>query len=187
MTRTGEQEVRNHLDLTVPLRACHAGWGKRSAVRMTAGDGRGEASCVASRDKETPGVLPTLDADKTRKGARPEGYEQGLYWDMMKGWRKRWKRVMKGSQSAELVVGLEAQGTARTQGGPSEVATHEVRVDRAGQRAHRHWADWQSRVHSTARRKELERDSAGDTFFAVWLEWSHVAVRSKDNACLRLR
>jgi hypothetical protein len=83
---------------------------------------------------------------------------------------------MNCSQSAELVVGLEPQGTARTQGGPSEVT--KLGLIGAGQRAHRHWDDWQSRVHSTARRKELERDSAGDTLFAVWLEWSHVAVRT---------
>jgi hypothetical protein len=45
MTHTGEQQVRNHLGLTDPLRAWNAGWGKRNAVRMTAGDGWGEASC----------------------------------------------------------------------------------------------------------------------------------------------
>jgi hypothetical protein len=41
---------------------------------------------------------------------RPEGYEQGLYGGLMKGWKKQWKRVKKekGSQSAELIVALEA-------------------------------------------------------------------------------
>lgn len=43
---------------------------------------------------------------------RPEGYERDLYEGLMKGWKKKWKRVMKekGFQSAELVVALEAQG-----------------------------------------------------------------------------
>jgi hypothetical protein len=43
---------------------------------------------------------------------RPEGYEQGLYVGLMKGWKKKRKRVMreKDSQSAELEVALEAQG-----------------------------------------------------------------------------
>ncbi len=43
---------------------------------------------------------------------RLEDYERGLYGGLKKGWKKRWKRVMKekGSQSAELMVALEAQG-----------------------------------------------------------------------------
>ena len=41
-TRTGEQQLCNHLDLTVPLRARNAGWRKK---KRSQDDGWREASC----------------------------------------------------------------------------------------------------------------------------------------------
>jgi len=62
---------------------------------------------------------------------RPEGYEQGLYGRLMKGWKKKWKRVMKekGSQSAVLMVALEARGMAVGMVPSSRACLHAIERD----------------------------------------------------------
>jgi hypothetical protein len=50
-------------------------------------------------------------SDRVRFCVRPEGYKQVLYESLMKDWKRATKE--KVSQSAELVVVLEAQGMVR--------------------------------------------------------------------------